>query len=284
MHVVRSLENRNLSEGRRDHAASCHGRYARTPIIRYGHCQPSLSYGETDCRLHLTGRRHVDANQAYLSRSLSGRIHPNWKDMIWCSRSIPIEAQFLVPIPPSCTNWPDSARAIMERTPEVCLASPPTGNLKYHVLTIRYDQPSARALGLSRNDVSLSLLTATGGIPYRLFLRRYPTKQHLPEMPRREGRTDRGPGQRTSLLLCLPERTDWDEETMVSWKLAHFRKKIWWKASWEAHRWNKSAKRLISGGKIRWFPVTTGREASGHNVRPHPALKRKKHVLPSRNR
>ena len=38
-----------------------------------------------------------------------------------------------------------------------------------HLLTIEYDQPSARALGLSRNDVSLSLLTATGGIPIGSF-------------------------------------------------------------------------------------------------------------------
>ena len=37
------------------------------------------------------------------------------------------------------------------------------------VLTIEYDQPTARAIGLSRNDVSLSLLTATSGIPIGSF-------------------------------------------------------------------------------------------------------------------
>ena len=37
------------------------------------------------------------------------------------------------------------------------------------VLTVEYDQPAARALGLSRADVSLSLLTATNGIPIGSF-------------------------------------------------------------------------------------------------------------------
>ncbi len=37
------------------------------------------------------------------------------------------------------------------------------------VLTIEYDQPTARAIGLSRNDVSLSLLSATSGIPIGSF-------------------------------------------------------------------------------------------------------------------
>ena len=37
------------------------------------------------------------------------------------------------------------------------------------MLTIEYDQPTARAIGLSRNDVSLSLLSATSGIPIGSF-------------------------------------------------------------------------------------------------------------------
>ena len=60
------------------------------------------------------------------------------------------------------------ARTIMENTPEVCLITT-DWEPQIPVLTIEYDQPSARALGLSRNDVSLSLLTATGGIPIGSF-------------------------------------------------------------------------------------------------------------------
>lgn len=83
-------------------------------------------------------------------------------------KKYPIEAQFLGPDPAILHQLADSARAIMERTPEVCLITT-DWEPQVPVLTIEYDQPSARALGLSRNDVSLSLLTATGGIPIGSF-------------------------------------------------------------------------------------------------------------------
>lgn len=56
----------------------------------------------------------------------------------------------------------------MEKAPEVCLITS-DWEPSVPVLTIEYDQPTARALGLSRNDVSLSLLSATGGIPIGSF-------------------------------------------------------------------------------------------------------------------
>lgn len=70
-------------------------------------------------------------------------------------KKYPIEAQFLGPDPAILHQLADSARAIMERTPEVCLITT-DWEPQVPVLTIEYDQPSARALGLSRNDVSLS--------------------------------------------------------------------------------------------------------------------------------
>lgn len=83
-------------------------------------------------------------------------------------KKYPIEAQFLGPDPAVLHQLADSARTIMENTPEVCLITT-DWEPQVPVLTIEYDQPSARALGLSRNDVSLSLLTATGGIPIGSF-------------------------------------------------------------------------------------------------------------------
>jgi multidrug efflux pump subunit AcrB len=80
----------------------------------------------------------------------------------------PSEAQFLGPDPAVLHRLADSARIIMERTPEVCLITT-AWNPDVPVLTVEYDQPIARALGLSRNDVSISLLTATGGIPIGTF-------------------------------------------------------------------------------------------------------------------
>lgn len=56
----------------------------------------------------------------------------------------------------------------MEQSPEVCLITT-DWDPQIPVLTVEYDQPAARALGLSRSDVSMSLLTATGGIPIGSF-------------------------------------------------------------------------------------------------------------------
>lgn len=56
----------------------------------------------------------------------------------------------------------------MENCPDVYLITT-DWEPQIPVLTIEYDQPTARAIGLSRNDVSLSLLTATSGIPIGSF-------------------------------------------------------------------------------------------------------------------
>ena len=59
-------------------------------------------------------------------------------------------------------------RNIMENTPEVCLITT-DWEPQIPVLSIEYDQAAARALGLSRSDVSMSLLSANGGIPIGSF-------------------------------------------------------------------------------------------------------------------
>ena len=83
-------------------------------------------------------------------------------------KKYPIEAQFLGPDPAVLHQLADSARLLMEQTPEVeCITT--NWEPDVPVLTVEYDQPSARALGLSRSDVSLSLLTATSGIPIGSF-------------------------------------------------------------------------------------------------------------------
>ena len=58
---------------------------------------------------------------------------------------------------------------IMEQTPEVCLVTT-DWEPSMPLLTIDYDQSSARRSGLSRQDISTSVLTAAGGIPVSEFL------------------------------------------------------------------------------------------------------------------
>ena len=130
---------------------------------------PSLSYGELiiDFTSPETLVEHIDEIQAYLSQAYPD-AYIKLKRYNLMFKKYPIEAQFLGPDPAILHQLADSARAIMERTPEVCLITT-DWEPQVPVLTIEYDQPSARALGLSRNDVSLSLLTATGGIPIGSF-------------------------------------------------------------------------------------------------------------------
>ena len=83
-------------------------------------------------------------------------------------KKYPIEVQFMGPDPAVLHRLADSARSIMENTPEICLITTDWEPL-VPVLSFEYDLAAARTLGVSRNDVSLSLLSANGGIPIGFF-------------------------------------------------------------------------------------------------------------------
>ncbi len=170
--VVRDLEEiETYLKGREEitHVTtSIGGTPGRYNLVR-SIANPSLSYGELiiDFTSPETLVEHIDEIQAYLSQAYPD-AYIKLKRYNLMFKKYPIEAQFLGPDPAILHQLADSARAIMERTPEVCLITT-DWEPQVPVLTIEYDQPSARALGLSRNDVSLSLLTATGGIPIGSF-------------------------------------------------------------------------------------------------------------------
>ena len=130
---------------------------------------PSLSYGELiiDFTSSDALEENMDAIQTYLTDQYPD-AYVKLKRYNLMYKKYPIEAQFLGPDPAVLHRLADSARIIMEQTPEVCLITT-DWNPDVPVLTVEYDQPAARALGLSRNDVSISLLTATGGIPIGTF-------------------------------------------------------------------------------------------------------------------
>ena len=130
---------------------------------------PSLSYGELiiDFTSSDALEENMDAIQMYLTAQYPD-AYVKLKRYNLMYKKYPIEAQFLGPDPAVLHRLADSARIIMERTPEVCLITT-DWNPDVPVLSVEYDQPAARALGLSRNDVSISLLTATGGIPIGTF-------------------------------------------------------------------------------------------------------------------
>ena len=130
---------------------------------------PSLAYGELI--IDFTSPDELVDNmeeiQAYLTLHYPD-AYVKMKRYNLMFKKYPIEAQFTGPDPAVLHQLADSARSIMESTPEVCLITT-DWEPQVPVLSIEYDQAAARALGLSRNDVSLSLLSANGGIPIGAF-------------------------------------------------------------------------------------------------------------------
>ncbi|WP_455667370.1 efflux RND transporter permease subunit [Phocaeicola sp.] len=148
--------------------ASIGGTPGRYNLVR-SVANPSLAYGELIIDFTSPDElvNNMDEIQSYLSKAYPD-AYVKLKRYNLMFKKYPIEAQFLGPDPAVLHQLADSARAIMENTPEVCLITT-DWEPQIPVLTIEYDQPAARALGLSRNDVSMSLLTATSGIPIGAF-------------------------------------------------------------------------------------------------------------------
>lgn len=130
---------------------------------------PSLAYGELiiDFTSPDDLVNNIDEIESYLTQRYP-EAYVKLKRYNLMFKKYPIEAQFMGPDPAVLHQLADSARNIMKNTPEVCLITT-DWEPQIPVLTIEYDQAAARALGLSRDDVSLSLLSANGGIPIGSF-------------------------------------------------------------------------------------------------------------------
>ncbi len=76
----------------------------------------------------------------------------------------PIEAMFKGPDPDVLRDLTHQAQAIMEKSPNITLITS-DWERKVPMLEVDYTQPVARSLGLSRQDVGISLLASTEGIP-----------------------------------------------------------------------------------------------------------------------
>lgn len=130
---------------------------------------PSLAYGELiiDFTSPEELVKNMDEIQNHLTRNYPD-AYVKLKRYNLMFKKYPIEAQFTGPDPAVLHRLADSARYLMETTPEVCLITT-DWEPQIPMLSIEYDQAAARALGLSRNDVSMSLLSVNGGIPIGSF-------------------------------------------------------------------------------------------------------------------
>lgn len=130
---------------------------------------PSLSYGEMI--IDFTSPESLVENIDDIQNKLN-ELHPEayikLKRYNLMYKKFPIEAMFVGPDPAVLHELADSARRIMEQTEEVCLITT-DWEPQTPMLNVEYDQATARSLGLSRNDVSISLLAATSGIPIGTF-------------------------------------------------------------------------------------------------------------------
>lgn len=148
--------------------ASIGGTPARYNLVR-SIATPSLAYGELIVDFESTEAldRNIDAIQQELSARYPD-AYVKLKRYNIMFKKYPIEALFTGPDPAVLHALADSTRRIMERTPEVCLITT-DWEPAVPVLGIDYEQSAARHAGLSRQDISTSVLAAAGGIPVGTF-------------------------------------------------------------------------------------------------------------------
>ena len=144
------------------------GAPGRYNLVRYTPT-PNLAYGELiiDFESSKALRQHIEEMQAYVTDNYP-QAYAKLKRYNLMFKKYPIEAQFTGPDPAVLTALADSAQRLMEQLPEVRLI---TRDLEPEVpvMNVEYNQALARMSGLSRKDVSMSMLTATGGIPVATF-------------------------------------------------------------------------------------------------------------------
>lgn len=152
----------------RNVTASVGGTSARYNLLR-SIATPSLSYGELIIDFESPKalvENMDDIQQELLKRYPDAYVKLKQYNLMY--KKYPIEALFTGPDPAVLHSLADSARMIMEHSPEVCLITT-DWEPSIPLLAIDYDQPLARRSGLSRQDISTSVLTAAGGIPVGNF-------------------------------------------------------------------------------------------------------------------
>ncbi len=130
---------------------------------------PSLSYGEliVDYTSPDALVSSMDEIQNYLNVNYPD-AYVRLKRYNLMYKKFPIEVEFSGPDPAVLRDLTGQAIAIMNESDEVWMETS-DWEPRVPVLNIGYDQPIARSIGLSRQDIALSVMTATDGIPTGVF-------------------------------------------------------------------------------------------------------------------
>ena len=126
---------------------------------------PSLSYGEliVDFKSPRDVEKSIPEIQAWLTDNYP-QAYVRAKRYNLMFNKYPIEAMFIGPDPAILRELTDQARDIMDKNENICLVTSDWED-KTPYLEIDYNQAISRNIGLSRQDVGLSVLASTSGIP-----------------------------------------------------------------------------------------------------------------------
>jgi multidrug efflux pump subunit AcrB len=131
--------------------------------------EPSLSYGELI--VNFTSPKALVSNMKEIQDYLT-QVYPDayvrLKRYNLMYKKYPIELQFNGPDPKVLRDLTAQAQEVMKKSPDIFLINS-DWEPKAPILSVEYNQPVARNIGLSRQDVGISLLTATDGIPTGIF-------------------------------------------------------------------------------------------------------------------
>jgi multidrug efflux pump subunit AcrB len=163
------VEDYLLGRGEIRHVTtSIGGSPARYNLVR-SMADPSLSYGELI--VDFTSPKALVASMQEIQDYLTERYpdaYVRLKRYNLMYKKYPIELQLSGPDPAVLRDLTAQAMDIMRASPYICLVNT-SWEAKTPTLLVDYNQPVARSIGLSRQDVALSLLTVTGGIPTSVF-------------------------------------------------------------------------------------------------------------------
>lgn len=144
------------------------GTPARYNLVR-SIATPSLSYGELI--ISFTSAKSLKKNIAEIQSYLTDNYpdaYVKLKKYNIMYKKYPIELQIIGPDPAVLNSLADQVRNVMMQTPEVCLVTS-DWDAKRSILEADYNQMLAGQAGIKREDISMSLLTATEGIPVGRF-------------------------------------------------------------------------------------------------------------------
>lgn len=130
---------------------------------------PSLSYGELI--VDYTSPKALVASMNEIQQYLSDHYpdaYVRMKRYNLMYKDYPIEVEFRGPDPAVLRDLTAQAHAIMNGSPDTYMVTS-DWEPRTPVLMVDYNQPVARSIGLSRQDIGLSLMSATDGIPTGTF-------------------------------------------------------------------------------------------------------------------